>query len=101
MGKSKTVECMIPCFTMEPILGFRKMLVFLTGDTIQRGDGVGKELVKREYIAIGSGGRPGVEMKVYVTTVCGQFGYDVVKQLCSRNHEPIGFRYTSELKQHT
>ena len=41
-------------------------------------------------MAIGSGGRAGVDMKVFVTGVGGQLGHDVVNELERRNHERVG-----------
>lgn len=41
-------------------------------------------------MAIGSGGRAGVDMKVFVTGVGGQLGHDVVNELERRNHESVG-----------
>lgn len=41
-------------------------------------------------MAIGSGGRAGADMKVFVTGVGGQLGHDVVNELERRNHESIG-----------
>lgn len=48
------------------------------------------ELVKRGYDVIGSGGRKGEDMKVFVTGVGGQLGHDVVNELARRGNESIG-----------
>lgn len=48
------------------------------------------ELVKRSYEVIGSGGRKGEEMKVFVTGVGGQLGHDVVNELYGRNYDAVG-----------
>ena len=50
------------------------------------------ELVKRGFIAIGSGGRPQeqVDMRVFVTGVAGQLGHDCVIELEKRGHRSIG-----------
>ena len=48
------------------------------------------ELVKRGHEVIGSGGRKGEDMKVFVTGVGGQLGHDVVNELERRNHESVG-----------
>lgn len=66
------------------------MKVFVTGVTGQLGHDVVKELVKRGYTAIGSGGRAGDDMRVFVTGVGGQLGHDVVNELYSRSHEAVG-----------
>lgn len=58
--------------------------------TGQLGYDVIKELVRRGHTAIGSGGRAGEDMKVFVTGVGGQLGHDVVNELERRNHESIG-----------
>lgn len=48
------------------------------------------EAVKRGHDVIGSGGRKGEGMKVFVTGVGGQLGHDVVNKLDRRGHESIG-----------
>ena len=48
------------------------------------------ELVKRGHRVIGSGGRKGDDMKVFVTGVGGQLGHDVVNELDRRGHKSIG-----------
>lgn len=48
------------------------------------------EAVKRGHKVIGSGGRKGEDMKVFVTGVGGQLGHDVVNSLSSRGHDPVG-----------
>ena len=48
------------------------------------------EAVKRCHEVIGSGGRKGEDMKVFVTGVGGQLGHDVVNELERRGHESIG-----------
>lgn len=48
------------------------------------------ELVKRGYQVIGSGGRAGDDMKVFVTGVGGQLGHDCVNELVARGHEAVG-----------
>ena len=48
------------------------------------------DLVKRGYEVIGSGGRKGEDMKVFVTGVGGQLGHDVVNELARRGNESIG-----------
>lgn len=48
------------------------------------------ELVKRGHEVIGSGGRKGEDMKVFVTGVGGQLGHDVVNELARRGNESIG-----------
>lgn len=57
------------------------------------------ELVKRGHEVIGSGGRKGEDMKVFVTGVGGQLGHDVVNELLQRGNESVGSdiqeRYTS------
>ena len=58
--------------------------------TGQLGYDVIKELVRRGHTAIGSGGRAGEDMKVFVTGVGGQLGHDVVNELERRSHESIG-----------
>ena len=54
------------------------------------------ELVKRGYQVIGSGGRSGDDMKVFVTGVGGQLGYDCVNELVKRGHETVGSDVQSE-----
>lgn len=44
----------------------------------------------RGHTAIGSGGRAGDDMKVFVTGVGGQLGHDVVNELAQRGHEGVG-----------
>lgn len=44
----------------------------------------------RGHEVIGSGGRKGEDMKVFVTGVGGQLGHDVVNELDRRGHESIG-----------
>ena len=48
------------------------------------------EAVKRGHQVIGSGGRKGEDMKVFVTGVGGQLGHDVVNSLATRGHEAVG-----------
>lgn len=48
------------------------------------------ELVKRSYEVIGSGGRKGEDMKVFVTGVGGQLGHDVFNELYGRNYDAVG-----------
>lgn len=48
------------------------------------------EAVKHGHEVIGSGGRKGEDMKVFVTGVGGQLGHDVVNELCSRSYEAVG-----------
>lgn len=48
------------------------------------------EAVQRGREVIGSGGRKGEDMKVFVTGVGGQLGHDVVNELDRRGHESIG-----------
>lgn len=48
------------------------------------------ELVRRGYDVIGSGGREGGNMKVFVTGVGGQLGHDVVNELMRRGNESVG-----------
>lgn len=48
------------------------------------------ELVKRGYQVIGSGGRAGDDMKVFVTGVDGQLCHDCVNELVARGHEAVG-----------
>jgi dTDP-4-dehydrorhamnose reductase len=48
------------------------------------------EAIKRGHKVIGSGGRKGEDMKVFVTGVGGQLGHDVVNALCSRSYEAVG-----------
>lgn len=48
------------------------------------------ELVKRGHYVIGSGGRKGDDMKVFVTGVGGQLGHDCVNELAARGHETVG-----------
>jgi len=47
-------------------------------------------LVKRGYQVIGSGGRAGDDMKVFVSGVGGQLGHDCVNELVARGHEAVG-----------
>ena len=58
--------------------------------TGQLGHDVMIELVKRGYQVIGSGGRAGDDMKVFVTGVGGQLGHDCVNELVTRGHEAVG-----------
>ena len=58
--------------------------------TGQLGYDVIKELARRGHEAIGSGGRAGEDMKVFVTGVGGQLGHDVVNELEQRSHEGVG-----------
>ena len=62
----------------------------MTGVTGQLGFDVMNELVKRGYEVIGSGGRKGENMKVFVTGVGGQLGHDVVNELVRRGNESVG-----------
>lgn len=48
------------------------------------------ELISRGYDVIGSGGRKGGNMKVFVTGVGGQLGHDVVNELMRRGNESVG-----------
>ena len=48
------------------------------------------EAVKRGHEVIGSGGRKGEDMKIFVTGVGGQLGHDVVNELCGRSYEAVG-----------
>lgn len=48
------------------------------------------ELIRRGYDVIGSGGRKGGNMKVFVTGVGGQLGHDVVNELMRRGNESVG-----------
>ena len=48
------------------------------------------EAVKHGHEVIGSGGRKGEDMKVFVTGVGGQLGHDVVNELERRGHESVG-----------
>ena len=48
------------------------------------------ELVKRGHEVIGSGGRKGEDMKVFVTGGGGQLGHDVVNELERRGNESVG-----------
>ena len=48
------------------------------------------ELIRRGYDVIGSGGRKGGNMKVFVTGVGGQLGHDVVNELMRRGNERVG-----------
>lgn len=48
------------------------------------------EAVRRSHEVIGSGGRKGEDMKVFVTGVGGQLGHDVVNELARRGNESIG-----------
>lgn len=58
--------------------------------TGQLGYDVIKELVRRGHTAIGSGGRAGDVMKVFVTGVGGQLGHDCVNELVARRYEAVG-----------
>lgn len=55
--------------------------------TGQLGHDVVYELLKRGYIAIGSGSR---DMRFFVTGVGGQLGHDVVNEAIGRGHECLG-----------
>lgn len=48
------------------------------------------EAIRRGHEVIGSGGREGDDMKVFVTGVGGQLGHDVVNELKRRGHVSIG-----------
>ena len=48
------------------------------------------EVVKRGYGVIGSGGRKGEDMKVFVTGVGGQLGHDTILELEKRGYEGVG-----------
>lgn len=48
------------------------------------------EATKRGHEVIGSGGRKGEDMKVFVTGVGGQLGHDVVNELVQRGNKSIG-----------
>jgi dTDP-4-dehydrorhamnose reductase len=48
------------------------------------------ELCRRGHKVIGSGGRKGDDMKVFVTGVGGQLGHDVVNELSGRSYEAVG-----------
>ena len=48
------------------------------------------EAVRRGHALIGSGGRKGEDMKVFVTGVGGQLGHDVVNEMCGRGYEAVG-----------
>lgn len=58
--------------------------------TGQLGHDVVYELVKRGHTVVGSGGRAGDDMKVFVTGVGGQLGHDVVNELERRGDQGIG-----------
>ena len=58
--------------------------------TGQLGHDVMNELIRRGYDVIGSGGRKGGNMKVFVTGVGGQLGHDVVNELLRRGNESVG-----------
>ena len=58
--------------------------------TGQLGYDVVKEFVKRGHEVVGSGGRAGDDMKVFVTGVGGQLGHDVVNELERRGYQSIG-----------
>ena len=62
----------------------------MTGVTGQLGYDVMNELVKRGHEVIGSAGRKGEDMKVFVTGVGGQLGHDVVNELERRGNESVG-----------
>lgn len=62
----------------------------MTGVTGQLGYDVMNELVKRGHRVIGSGGRKGDDMKVFVTGVGGQLGHDTILELEKRGHEGVG-----------
>lgn len=50
------------------------------------------ELVKREHAryVIGSGGRLGDDMKIFVTGIGGQLGHDVVNEAVARGYDVVG-----------
>lgn len=48
------------------------------------------DAVRRGHEVIGSGGRKGEDMKVFVTGVGGQLGHDVVNELCGRSYGAVG-----------
>ena len=48
------------------------------------------EAVKRGHKVIGSGGRKGEDMKVFVTGVGGQLGHDTILELEKRGYEGVG-----------
>ena len=48
------------------------------------------EAIQRGHEVIGSGGRKGEDMKVFVTGVGGQLGHDVVNELERRGNESVG-----------
>lgn len=48
------------------------------------------DAVRRGHDVIGSGGRKGENMKVFVTGVGGQLGHDVVNELERRSYESVG-----------
>lgn len=54
------------------------------------------EAVLRGHEVIGSGGRKGENMKIFVTGVGGQLGHDVVNDAVSRGHECIGSDIAAE-----
>ena len=58
--------------------------------TGQLGYDVVRELIKRGYKVVGSGGRVVEGMKVFVTGVGGQLGHDVMNELEMRGHEGVG-----------
>lgn len=47
------------------------------------------ELVNRGHQVVGSGGRSGNDMKVFVTGVSGQLGHDCVNELVKRGHDTV------------
>ncbi len=48
------------------------------------------ELIKHGHEVIGSGGRKGDDMRVFVTGIGGQLGHDVVNTLAARGHDAVG-----------
>ncbi len=58
--------------------------------TGQLGHDVVTEVVKRGHEVIGSGGRKGDDMKVFVTGVGGQLGHDTILELEKRGYEGVG-----------
>ena len=64
-----------------------KIKVFITGATGQLGHDTVIEAVKRGHAVIGSGGRKGEEIKVFLAGVGSQPEYDVGSELCEHNRE--------------
>ena len=54
------------------------------------------EAVNRGHKVIGSGGRKGDDMKVFVTGIAGQLGHDTILELEKRGYEGIGSDIQSE-----